>query len=98
MAPSAFKTHEIVEGACVVCGARASWAIIQDPCPMGRPDASAFPVSLSDFGRVVEKEFKEFRTWWRLRAHPETLPSSAEWFAEFSEWRRKSKPRGGKSA
>ena len=78
-----------------MCGARTAWAIILDPCPMIVPEAPAFSVSLPDFGRAIEREWKEFRTWWRLRALPETLPSASEWFAEFSEWRRRNKPRGG---
>lgn len=76
-------------GGCEACGARAGAAILAEPCPERLPRGA--PVSLAVFLRLAVSETREFAAWWRTHAHPETLPSATEWWAEFLEWRKAKK-------
>lgn len=81
------ESHHAIDGACVVCGAADYWPLIMKPCKgyrSSRPRGS----SASDAARALRIEWHRFATWWADREHPEILPSIAEWFAEWFEWRK----------
>jgi hypothetical protein len=81
-------SHHAIDGACIVCGAPDYWPLITKPCAGSVPSARARSVTASEAARVLRAEWHRFSVWWSEMQFPERLPTAAEWFAEWFEWRK----------